>query len=60
MKIFLAFASILSLALCLAAPVLYFLGILSEPSFKLALLLASLGWFFLATNWAAYRAKKSP
>jgi hypothetical protein len=60
MKTFLAVASILSLVLCLVAPVLFFLEILPEPSFKLALLLASLGWFFLATNWAAFRAKKTP
>ncbi|MGA2362815.1 MAG: hypothetical protein ABSG73_10195 [Candidatus Aminicenantales bacterium] len=58
MKILLAFFSILSLGLCLAAPVLFFLGILPEARFKLALLLASLGWFFLATAWASYRKKK--
>jgi uncharacterized membrane protein YvlD (DUF360 family) len=60
MKTFLAVASILSLVLCLVAPVLFFLELLPEPSFKLTLLLASLGWFFLATNWAAHRAKKAP
>jgi hypothetical protein len=59
MKTLLAAASILSLALCLAAPVLFFLGILPEASFKLALLLASLGWFFLATAWISYRKKPS-
>jgi hypothetical protein len=59
MKTVLAFASILSLVLCLAAPVLFFVGILPEARFKLALLLASLGWFFLATTWASYR-KHSP
>jgi len=60
MKILLAMASILSLVLCLGAPVLYFLGMLPEASFKLALLLASLSWFFLAVTWAGYRTKKSP
>jgi hypothetical protein len=59
MKTLLAIASILSLALCLAAPILFFLGILPETSFKLALLLASLGWFFLATSWSGYRKKTS-
>ena len=59
MKTLLAAASILSLILCLGAPVLFFLGILPEASFKLALLLASLGWFFLATAWAS-RRKKTP
>ncbi|HYA49197.1 MAG TPA: hypothetical protein VEG35_05810 [Burkholderiales bacterium] len=59
MKTLLAVASILSLALCLAAPVLFFLGVLPETSFKLALLLASLGWFFLATAWASYRKRSS-
>ncbi|HVP91647.1 MAG TPA: hypothetical protein VMS75_10585 [Terriglobales bacterium] len=59
MKTFLGAASILSLALCLAAPVLFFAGILPEADYKLALLLASLGWFFLATAWAAYWKKSS-
>ncbi|MGA2534127.1 MAG: hypothetical protein ABSG19_13950 [Candidatus Aminicenantales bacterium] len=60
MKILLAVSSLLSLLLCLAAPLLFFLGILPEASYKLALLLASLGWFFLATSWASYGRKKSP
>jgi hypothetical protein len=60
MKILLAIVSILSLLLCLAAPLLFFLGVLPEASYKLALLLASLGWFFLATSWASFRTKKSP
>jgi len=57
MKILLAVASILSLALCLAAPILFFRGFLPEKDFKLALLLASLAWFFLATTWASLRKK---
>ena len=60
MKILLAILALLSLLLCLAAPLLFFLGILPEASYKLALLLASLGWFFLATSWASWRAKKLP
>lgn len=59
MKTLLAAASILSLVLCLGAPVLFFLGILPEASYKLALLLASLGWFFLATAWISHRKKPS-
>ncbi len=58
MKKLLAVFSVLSLVLCLAAPVLYFLGRLTEANFKLALALASAAWFFLATAWASY-AKKS-
>ncbi|MGZ4887171.1 MAG: hypothetical protein ACXVI6_03925 [Candidatus Aminicenantales bacterium] len=57
MKTLLAVSSLLSLLLCLAAPVLFFLGVLPEASYKLALFLASLGWFFLATSWASYRKK---
>jgi hypothetical protein len=57
MKALLAAASILSLALCLAVPVLCFLGVLPEASYKLALLLASLAWFFLATSWSSYRKR---
>jgi len=59
MKIALAIASILSLVLCLAAPILFFLDAMSEANFKLVLLLASLAWFFLSVPWASYRAKKS-
>jgi hypothetical protein len=58
MKTVLALASILSLGLCLAAPVLFFLDAMSEANFKLVLLLASLAWFCLAVPWASYRAKK--
>jgi len=59
MKILLGAVAILSLALCLAAPALFFLGILPEASYKLALLLASLGWFFLATTWVSHKKKSS-
>ncbi len=59
MKVLLAVSSILSLVMCLAVSVFYFLGTLPEGSFKLALLLASLGWFFLATTWASLRKAKS-
>jgi len=42
--------SLASLALCLAAAVLYFLGRLPEAKFKTAFLLASIAWFVLATG----------
>jgi hypothetical protein len=58
MKILTAATAILSLALCLAAPVLFFLGLLPESNYKLGLLFASLGWFFLATTWASYRKRR--
>jgi len=44
--------SIISLAACLAAPVLHFLGKLSSESYKLVFLAASIGWFVFATLWA--------
>jgi hypothetical protein len=59
MKILLAVASLVSLLLCLAAPLLFFFGFLPEASYKLALLLASLGWFFLATSWASFGRRKT-
>jgi len=59
MKTLLAVGSMISLVLCLAAPVFFFLGHLPEPTFKLALLFASLAWFFLATSWASYKKKKA-
>jgi len=56
-KTWLGTAAILSLAAGLAAPTLYFLGVFSEPRFKLALLVASAGWFVFATLWSG--AKKA-
>ena len=58
MKILLAVTSILSLVVCLAVPVLFFLGNIPEAAFKTALVLASLAWFILATWWASYMKKK--
>ena len=40
--------ALVSLALCLAAALLYFLGRIPESTYKLAFLLASIGWFVLA------------
>jgi hypothetical protein len=49
--------SILSLILCLATSIIYFLGKISEESYRLIFLLASIGWFVLATLWATKRKK---
>ena len=59
MKTLSAVAALVSLGLCLAAPVLYFAGALTGTAFKMALVPASLGWFFFAALWASAR-KKSP
>jgi len=56
-RLWLGFGGVLSLSAGLAAPILYFLGIFSEARFKLALLIASAGWFVFATLWS--NAKKS-
>jgi hypothetical protein len=44
--------SLVSLAGCLAAAVLHFLGKLSSDSYKMVFLAASVGWFIFATLWA--------
>jgi hypothetical protein len=47
--------ALVSLAGCLAAPILHFLGKLSSDSYKLVFLAASVGWFVFATLWARRR-----
>jgi hypothetical protein len=47
-----AVPALLSLTLCLAVPVLHFLGRLTVAQFRLYLLLASLGWFVFAPLWS--------
>jgi len=42
--------ALLSLAVCLAAPVLHFLGRISEGSFKTTFLVASIAWFVFAAG----------
>ncbi len=42
--------ALLSLAACLAAPVLYFLGRITEASYKTAFLVASIGYFVFAVG----------
>lgn len=49
MNALIALLAWLSLAACVAAPLLRFLGLLEEDAFKTMLLLASLGWFVFAT-----------
>jgi hypothetical protein len=56
-SIFYAFVSLLSLAVCLLAPVLFFLGKFTEHNYKLVFLIASLAWFIFATLWARKRKK---
>ncbi len=41
--------ALVSLGMCLAAPVVYFLGRISEARYKRAFLLSSVAWFVLAT-----------
>jgi len=44
--------SLISLAVCLAAPIMRFLGKISSESYKLVFLAASIGWFVFATFWS--------
>ncbi len=43
------------LGICLAAPVLFFLGRIGERAYKTGFLLATIAWFLLATAWATAR-----
>lgn len=47
--------SLASLAACLGAPILHFLGKLSSSHSKLVFLAASVGWFIFATLWTSRR-----
>ncbi len=47
-----AVLALLSLALCLAFPVLRFLGRISVEGFRSGLLAASVAWFIFASLWA--------
>lgn len=48
-----AMLSLLSLAMCLVAPALFFAGKISERNYRLAFLLTSIAWFIFATLWMA-------
>jgi hypothetical protein len=50
--------ALLSLAVCLAAPVLFFAGRISEPDYKTAFLAGSIAWFVFAVAWGF--ARKGP
>lgn len=54
-KIALGVLSLASLAACLGAAILHFLGRLSTADFRLIFLLSSIGWFVFATLWAQAR-----
>jgi hypothetical protein len=49
----LAWPALLSLALCLVSPVLFFVGKISERTYRLAFLLTSIAWFVFAILWMA-------
>lgn len=49
--------ALLSLAACLAAPVMHFQGTLDAGGYQRIFLVASLGWFVFATIWASRRGK---
>jgi len=50
--------ALLSLGVCLAVPVLFFVGKISEGGYKLAFNLGSLGWFIFAAAWMAGRGRR--
>lgn len=54
-KIALGALSLASLAACLGAAILHFLGWLMTADFRLIFLLSSIGWFVFATLWAKSR-----
>ena len=52
-----AVCAVLSLALCLAFPVIFFMGKISGENYKLFFLFSSLAWFFFVFLWATKRRK---
>ena len=53
----LAWPALLSLALCLVSPVLFFAGKISERTYRLAFLLTSIAWFVFAILWLSAARK---
>ncbi len=53
-----AIISLLSIATCLAAPILYFYGYLSADAFKQLFAGASVLWFISATVWVEQPRKQ--
>ncbi len=45
--------ALVSLGVCLAAPILFFLGRVPERAYKTGFLVATAAWFLLATAWAS-------
>ncbi len=52
-------AAVLSLAACLVFPVAFFLGKMSEGTFKLLFLVFSVVWFVLAVAWDVRKNKEA-
>ncbi len=59
MKATVASISILALVVCLALPVLYFAGTLTEGDLKTGFLFASVVWFAGAVMWSRKRHKEA-
>jgi len=57
MKLVSAVFSLASLAACLAAPVVYFHGGMTEAVYKQTLTVASIVWFVAATTWATRKGQ---
>ena len=50
--------ALVSLGICLALPVLSFMGRIAERTYKTGFLLASIAWFLLATAWSTARKRR--
>jgi len=53
-----ALLALLSLAMCLVSPGLFFAGEISERTYRLAFLLTSFAWFVFAILWMAAARRK--
>jgi hypothetical protein len=51
MRLLLGFLALLTLAACLALPVMHFQGRIDNTAYKQYLLVASVAWFVLAIPW---------
>jgi hypothetical protein len=57
-RIIYAFLSLISLAICLAFPVMRFLERISAERYKIGLVFASIAWFIFASLWAVQTKEK--
>ena len=57
MKLISGLLSLASLAACLAVPVVYFHGGMTEAAYKQSLIVASLVYFAAATTWATRKGQ---